>query len=265
MPTSVDLVLERFANVCSADERILAAFLAGSRASGAADEHSDLDLCLVAADDARDALWAQREQMVRALGEPLLLEDFDGDQTVHFILADATEGELTFADLGHLTEASLGPYRSIFDRTGILQDLTFTGTRPDVAEQTEELRRLLQWFWHDLSHFIAAIGRGQRWWAAGQLGALRAYAVNLARLRADFGAPLEGYDKVDLALPAADLEPLASTFVPMEPLAMLEAARRIVAWYRAVAPEVATAHDLPYPVELERILVARLDALPVVS
>jgi hypothetical protein len=36
-----------------------------------------------------------------------------------------------------------------------------TSGGPDHAEQMEALRRVLFWFWHELSHSIAAVGRGQ--------------------------------------------------------------------------------------------------------
>jgi lincosamide nucleotidyltransferase len=256
-----DALLDRLAAACRADDRIEAAFLVGSRAAGTADEHSDVDVCVVTANGQRDAVWADREVLVRQLGEPLQLEDFDGDQTVYFILADGTDCELTVADVAHLAEASIGPHRAILDRSGVLADVEFTGARPEVAEQREQLRRQLSWFWHDLAHFVAAVGRGELWWSAGQLEVLRRYAVNLARLRADFHAPLEDFDKLDKAVPADDLAPLVATFVPLDRAAILKAGRAIVAYYRDVAPPLARAHGVPYPAELERILLARLDAL----
>jgi lincosamide nucleotidyltransferase len=258
---AVEALLDRLAAACRADKRIEGAFLAGSRAAGKADEHSDVDVCVVTADGQRDAVWADREALVRQLGEPLQLEDFDGDQTVFFILADGTDGELTVTDAAHLPEVSMGPHRAILDRSGVLANVHFTGDRPDAAAQVEQLRRHLQWFWHDVAHFVAAVGRGELWWAAGQLDALRRYAVNLARLRTDFDAHLEDFDKLDKAVPAEDLAPLAQTFVPLDRRAILEAGLAIVAYYREVAPPLAEAHGLPYPAELERIMLARLEAL----
>ena len=38
--------------------------------------------------------------MVRRLGDPLQIEDFDEHDTVFFILADGTDGELTVTDVG---------------------------------------------------------------------------------------------------------------------------------------------------------------------
>jgi predicted nucleotidyltransferase len=88
----IDGILERFAAALRNDERILAAFLYGSHAAGTADQHSDVDLCIITADAARDDVWAQRGELVRQLGEPLLLEDFDDDATVNFSWPTAPKG-----------------------------------------------------------------------------------------------------------------------------------------------------------------------------
>ena len=141
---------------------------------------------MVAADGQRDAVWADREVLVRRLGDPLQIEDFDKNDTVFFILADGMDGELTVTDAGAMPQSSRGPHRAIHDPDGILAGVAFVGREPYRVEQVEQLRRQVQWFWHDMAHFTAAMGRGQSWWAAGQLDALRRYCVNLARLRADF-------------------------------------------------------------------------------
>jgi hypothetical protein len=254
-------LIERFVEASKADDRVIAALLSGSHAAGWADEHSDVDLCLIATDAHRDALWNDREAFIGQLGAPLLLEDFDGTQTAHFILADGTEGELTFGAERNAAEIHRGPYRALLDKTGVLGRTAFVGHAPGREEQVEVLRRQIQWFWHDFSHFLAAIGRGQLWWAAGQLEALRAYCVMLARLKADFAPEAEGYDKLDLAVRALELAPLEETFVPMDREPMLAAVRQIVAFYAATAPDLAEAHGLRYPAELEGIMLGRFHAL----
>ncbi len=85
--------------------------------------------------------------------------------------------------------------------------------------------------------------------------------MNLARLRADFAGHLDEFDKLDTAVPAADLAPLASTYVPLDRGRMLDAARTMADYYRAVVPDLAAAHGIPYPTELEAVMRARLDAL----
>ncbi|HKO34302.1 MAG TPA: aminoglycoside 6-adenylyltransferase [Candidatus Limnocylindria bacterium] len=257
----LDDLLERFAVACRADHRIVAGYLSGSHVTGTADAHSDVDLCAVAADGQRDAVWGDRAELVRALGEPLQVEDFEGHDTVFFILADGTDVELTVTDVGAMGRSSRGPYRAVHDPDGILTGVAFVGNEPDTDDQVEQLRRCVQWFWHDMAHFIAALGRGQPWWAAGQLDALRGYCVNLARLRADFNGHVDGFDKLDSAVPAADLAPLTSTFVPLDSGQMLVAARTMADYYQEVVPDLVAAHRIPYPSELEAAMRARLDVL----
>lgn len=257
----LDALLERFAEACRADNRVVASYLTGSHATGTADAHSDVDLCVVAADGLRDAVWADRAALVRALGEPLQIEDFDGHDTVFFFLADGTDGELTVTDVGAMAQSSRGRHRAVHDPDDILAGVAFVGSEPDPDDQVEQLRRCVQWFWHDMAHFAAAMGREQTWWAAGQLNALRGYCANLARLRADFTGHVDEFDKLDTAVPAADLAPLASTYVPLDPLQMLVAARTMADYYQEVVPDLAAAHGIPYPTELQALMRARLHAL----
>jgi predicted nucleotidyltransferase len=247
-------VIARFVEACSADERIVAAFLGGSVARGEADELSDLDLCVITTDDAVDDVGADRAGLVRRLGEPLFLEDFGIPRIVFFILADGTEGEIHFFGERELDRIDAGRFRTLVDERGILPATEFPRPQPDPAERLEELRRVLTWFWHDLSHFTAAIGRGQLWWAAGQLEILRASCVTLARIAHGVEVHDEPYEKLDVVIPTGELEALRSTFVPMERDAMLVAAREIVAFFRERGPEVARSHGLTYPVELDRLI-----------
>jgi predicted nucleotidyltransferase len=85
-------LIERFVELCSTDERILASFLGGSHARAEADDYSDLDLCVITTDEAYEEVVAARAAIVQKLGTPLFLEDFDLDGIVFFILDDGTEG-----------------------------------------------------------------------------------------------------------------------------------------------------------------------------
>lgn len=119
----------------------------------------------------------------------------------------------------------------------------------------------MHWFWHDLSHLIAALGRGQLWWAHGQLEALRAYCVNLIRIEQNVEAQEEAYEKLDQAISTTRLSALQTSFSPMERRAMLRAAVKIVNFFRERAPVVASAYGLTYPAELEGLMCDRLDTL----
>ncbi len=256
-----DAVIARFVDACAGDGRIVAAFLGGSIARGEADEYSDMDLGLIVADDAYDDLLAERADFICKLGDPLFLEDFGHEGIAFFILPDGTEGELFFGREGELDEFLEGPYRALMDRKGLLAGAGYARLKADPAVQAEELRRVLYWFWHELSHFIAALGRGHLWWAAGQLETLRGYCINLARIEQNVEIQEEPYEKLDQAISTNELVALQSSFPPMERAPMLRAVLDILAFYRERAPRVAREHGLTYPAELERLMCSRLDVL----
>src|SRR6266498_3284097 len=228
-------VLDRFVAACQADQRVVAATLYGSYARGAADAYSDLDLGLITTDEAYEDFVAGREAFLRLLGEPVFLEDFDLPNIVFFIFPDGTEVELSLGRERQFNHNHGGPYRVLLDKKNILAGAVFPRDEPTQAEQIERLRRLVYWFWHDLSHFTTAMGRGQLWWAYGQLEELRRYCVNLAHLRQNFSAEADGYEKVEQALPVEQLSPLQATFCPQERGAMLQAALVIVRFYQELA------------------------------
>jgi predicted nucleotidyltransferase len=254
-------VINRFVAACQADERVVAATLYGSYARGVADAYSDLDLGLLTTDEAYEDFVAGREAFIRLLGEPVFLEDFDLPHIVFFIFPDGTEVELSLGRESQFNHNHGGPYTVLLDKKNILAGAVFPRRHPTQAEQCETLRRLVFWFWHDLSHFIAALGRGQLWWAYGQLEILRRYCVNLARLQYDFSAEADSYDKVEQALSVEQLSSLQATCCPLEPGAMLQAALVLVRFYREVVPLLARTHGLTYPAALDRVMSERLEKL----
>jgi len=257
-------VMSRFVEACKTDARVVAAFLGGSYARGEADEHSDLDLCVITTDVAFDTFLAGREEFIRLLGDPVFLESFARSNIAFFVLADGVEGELNFGSAGHLDRIQSGPFKVLLDKNGILAGATFPESDKTQSEQTGELRRLIYGFWHELSHFCTAMQRRQRWWAFGQLEALRRHCISLLRLRHNFAAWAGGdepYFKVEKELPVAQLSPLQDTICVMEPGAMREAARVIVGIYRELAQSLAQTHGIAYPAELDRVMSARLQTL----
>ncbi len=208
-------VLDRFVALCRADDRIVAAFIGGSVARGSADEHSDLDLYVIASDDSFPLLRETHHDLVRKLGVPLFSETFDDPNILFFILADGVEGELCVAPQGGFADVHVGPYLTLLDRHGILTGVEFPEHNDEPTDQREQLRRAVAVFWHDFSHFTTAIGRGQLWWAIGQLDALRRVCVGLARLRSRLEDPewlSDPYYKLDQVIEVEQLQPLADAF-----------------------------------------------------
>ena len=262
MDTNPKRVIDRFVEACQRDPRVVAAFLYGSHATGKADIHSDIDLGVITMDQSHDEFLAQRAEFVKLLGEAVFLEDFGMPEMVFAILADGVELELAFGREGDFAHMAPGPFSSLVDKRGLLGHVTLRERQPDPHEQRENLRRLITWFWHDVSHFVTAMARGHLWWAYGQLEALRRYCVSLARLQHNFEASAGGdepYFKVQLDLPVEMLAPLAPTLVPLEREAIYTAGRSVIDFYRSLAPQLAQAYGLSYPATLERIILDRLD------
>ena len=85
--------------------------------------------------------------------------------------------------------------------------------------------------------------------------------MNLVRIEHGAFAGEEPYEKLDRTIDLAALSPIAETFVPMERDALLRAARELVRFYTEKAPGVAEANGPKYRLELEELMVKRLDAL----
>lgn len=267
MPPHHQTVVNRFITACQQDERVLAAILCGSYARGAADAYSDLDFALITTEDAYAPFIADKATFIHQLGEPLFLEDFGLPHHIFFIFPDDSEGEVAIGQERHFTHLCRGFYQVLLDKKQLLTDAIFVGTAPTTAEQTEKLQRLVAWFWHDFSHLITALGRGQLWWAHGQIEVLRLMCVNLARLRHNFADPYvsDEYFKVEQALPVAQLSALEATYCPLQQDAMRQAAQVILRFYQEVAPPLARAHGIPYPTGLEQVMVTRLEKLGAAS
>ena len=264
MPPNQREIVERFARACQSDPRVAAAFLGGSHASGAADAHSDIDLYVITTDAGFEAFLAAREEFVSRLGELAWSESFQEPNMILFIFADGTEGELGIGFESRFTDIHKGPYVTLLDKMGILNGVAFAGVAANPAEQKELLRSQLSWFWHDLSHFITALSRGDLWWAAGQIEVLRGICVTLARLEQNFmdgEAGEEPYFKVGQALPSARLEPLRATYCPVQFGPLLDASFVLLAFYKALAVPLAEKHGFVYASGLESVYRTRLERL----
>jgi len=261
LPSNHKTTVDRFVAACQADARIMAAFLGGSYATGAADAHSDLDLYLITTDEAYEGFLAEREAFVRGLGTLLFLEDWGTPYCYFFLFSDGTEGELWIGRVGRFKHIHGGAYTILLDKPGMLEGVDFPSHEAEATEQRETLRQLIMGFWHELSHFSKALAREQIWFAYGSLEIMRRICVNLARLRHNFADPGVGeepYFKVEQAMPVAQLAPLQATYCPIEPEAIRQAGFVILQFYREVATALAEAHDIVYPVELEELMIVQL-------
>lgn len=264
LPPAHQSILDRILTTCQADERVIAALLTGSYASATADAYSDLDFCLITRSDAYQDFIAGKKEFISRIGEPLSQEDFDFPNILLVVFTNGVECELSIHSNDQLDQLNHPPYRVLLDKQGIYPGAVFTLSTSPPVDQVENLRRLVSWFWHDLSHFITALGRRQLWWAAGELEIMRGYCVSLVRLQHDFSAEAsmdEPLFKIEKAVQITELAPLQDTFCPLVPEAMLQAAFDILHFYQELAIPLSRTYGLVYPQELERLLLARLEKL----
>jgi hypothetical protein len=253
-------VIESFATVCEQDERIVAAFVGGSFATGTADAFSDVDLYAIVRTDAYDGFLTTHRAFVARFGEPVFLEHFDGfgfDMFV-FILDDGVQGELGIARPDHFVHIHGGPYRTLVDKEGLLEGVVFPWQGPSDKEQLTILRDQTQWFWRDVALYSVAMARQRLWTAAGYLASMRRRCVDLARLGEDFGAWADGYEKLEDAVPGEVLSDLEGSFPVFELGALAKAADCLIAFYRQIAPELARTHGIEYPRSLEAVVLREL-------
>jgi hypothetical protein len=254
-------MVDRVVEVSARDPRVVAVFEGGSRARGEADEHSDVDITILTDNELLDDLRTGKDAFVRSIGNALFVEDFGIAHMAFAIFDDGGELELHLHRVSDLDSIQAGPHRVLLDPHDVLAGRMFPDPAPDDATRSRQLREVLVWFWHDLGHFTTAIARDQLWWAAGQLEQLRNSCVNLVRLEQGGEAEEEPYWKLDLEISTGPLEPLRSTFVPIERDALVAAGREVLTFFRAHGRAAALANGLPYPAELDALVGGRLDEL----
>jgi hypothetical protein len=219
---------------------------------------------LITTDEAYDDFFAGREAFIRLLGEPIFLEvcsDY-GFDIVFFTFPDGVECELVLGRESQFNHIHVGPYKVLLDTKGILAGAVFLSPEVPRTEQIETLRGIISWFWLDLCHhFITPLARGQLWSAYGGLQDLRLACVNLARLKENFSAAPEGYEKVKQALTVEQLVPLEATCCPLERSTMLQAALVIVRFYQELAVPLTRRYGIAYPTDLEQVIFDRLEKL----
>lgn len=257
------MIVDRFVAACQTDIRVVAAFLGGSYASGAADAYSDLDLYLITTDAAYPEFLAERESFVRKLGDPLFLEDSGRPNCYFVIFADGIEAELWIGQASDFQSIHGGAHTVLLDKASLLLGVTFPLHEIEPAEQLETLRQLIMNFWHEIGHFHKALARNQVWFAYGSLETMRHICVNLARLRHNFADPGVGNEpffKVEGAMPVEQLAPLQATFCPLEIEAIRQAGAVLLQFYGEVATILAERHGLVYPAALEKVMLAEHSA-----
>ena len=254
--------IERFTTLCADDERIVAAFLSGSYAAGTADKYSDVDLLLVAADDAYERLFEDRWKLLGKLGELVLAEDFDGfgRDMLLYLYRDGTDGEVDLHRRSTLSWVDPAALVTLVDKDGVAAQVNAWPT-PPAASRERRVEWLMSRFWRHVWLGSAAIARGRLLTAFSYLDAARLCCVNLARLRHDLTAAwsLSGYDKAEGVLTPGERADLAPTFTPLDAAALATGLEHLADVYEPLARELSSRHDLDQPQRLAAVVRRRLE------
>ena len=111
-----------------ADPRIEAAFVVGSMAEGKADAYSDVDLVVAVRAGSLDAVFAERRRYYA--GSPLCesVHEWGGGRKAYVLMPCFVILELAFFAPA-IRFRMRGPYRMLFDRAGVVEQLP-KGPRP---------------------------------------------------------------------------------------------------------------------------------------
>ena len=245
-----------FAERCRQHERVVAAFVGGSLATGSADGYSDLDLYLITNSEGYGAFFDKREEFFRAWATPVFLEDFNefGFDMLIVILEDGVQGELALAPAEDFSEIHVGAYRVLVDKGRVLEGVDFPAFQPSPEAQTETLRKQLNWFWREMALFYVAVQRDQRWTAYEYLENARQRFVALLRLEADFSAWAGSYEKLEKVIVAERLAEMEGMFSALDRNEMRTAADQLIENYKALAAGLAGRHKLEVPSTAQRVV-----------
>ena len=179
-------LLQRTVGILQADQRIVAAWLFGSRGNQTADALSDTDLWVVVKDESLEAVVAERRSAVALLAQPLLL--FENPRVTvaggaYLLVLYPGQAGVHQVDWywQRQSNASLPQHaKLLFNRRGIPQDtrreqLDPPGTALPLTQQERAARAtaLSNGFWSMSNIAVKSILRHQAWKAVSHLEVCR--------------------------------------------------------------------------------------------
>jgi hypothetical protein len=239
------------------DPRIRAAWLFGSLAGDNADAFSDVDLLLAVADDALTALVADWRSFVAGLSPTIALQRIGQDTHPTFvaIAPGYLRFDLTLCAAGVPQTHGYDPAQLLFDHDGVAARMTFA--RRASGSVAEQLPALIHEFIRSIGLTPIVLGRGELLISRQGVAIVQTQLIDLYLL--ENGGRRGGGKHLNSALTAEQHDALAS-FPPLELtrdslLASLLTATRL---FLPRARRLMQAHDLPYPEEFEREMLAYL-------
>lgn len=232
-----DVLLTRIREDLEADERVLAAWLAGSYGRGTADEWSDIDLHVVVRDDDLTAWLGERNDLYRRVGHPVMRLPSSASEKGDYqgvLFAGPVFLDLAVHPVSTATRDA--DTRLLFTRA----DIPLRVVAPlDDEERRTRLQHDLDFFWAMTPVALKYIGRGRIDRALTMIELLSGTFVRLWRLvhdpgRRDAGGASWLHPERDLDL--VRLVPRIGTTI--DPSVALDAVTRLMDQVRRLHPAV---------------------------
>jgi predicted nucleotidyltransferase len=232
-PADRQQILDHLLADFATDARIVGVLVVGSGAVGFDDEHSDIDLAVVAASAAEvEPVASAWEQRIRECWT--VRGHFSNTREPNLILHGFLLDNFLEIDIGFQHPDNLIARRErwlvAWDRTGQLADQMRTSwANRRASDRQGILQHHLDGSWYYITHVTVGVQRGQLWRALSDLDMLRAYAVELTGLR--LGIETEHFRDVH-QLPPDVLAELNTTLVTrLEPAEITRALRATAAFF----------------------------------
>jgi predicted nucleotidyltransferase len=254
-------VVEAATRWAEGEPRVRALVLKGSLAQGRGDVLSDVDLLAVTEPGARDELWAQRESVARALGEPLGFFR-EAEWATPYMLIALYDGPLK-VDLA-FEEGRLAPDPWLRDGYAILAGNV---EEPDLAEPPQfgaeaDLRELDAHAWDYAFWLHLKLERGERWVAYLELAGFLHHIVVLA-LNAARGEGWVGGRGIDTRFSPDTVTALEAALPrSAEPDELRRALLAAAELYAEARAELKPRHDPELPDRLMEQVLGRLRGEP---
>lgn len=158
--TAQKALIERAAAVAEADERIVAAWLAGSFAAGTADAYSDVDLHCLITDESVDWFRANWADFAGRISPLVLASPIPGLIGGFTITPDWLHLDLVLHPRSSFQASAVTGQRPLFDKTGDL--LPATAVRRDIGERVPYFpAEDVNFYFYLLGNLAVVLGRGE--------------------------------------------------------------------------------------------------------
>ena len=243
-------VIDRAPAILAADERILAAWLVGSFATGRADAYSDIDLhCLITDDSAGWFRQHWAETAVELVGPLVLAQDIPGVIGGYTITSEWLHLDLILHPRGQLDPSAVAGLRPLFDRTGNL--LPNSPTPKEVFGEPYFPDREITQFLYFLGNLPVVIGRDERVLTHASVTGFREIMITV--MLAERGIRDRGGAKrLNPFLTASQRETLESLpTAPMDYDEVIDALRDVTRAVRQRSKQLAVRTGAVWPQDLE--------------